>query len=171
MDGIEVTKRIREWSAIPIVVLTARGQERSKVDALDAGADDYVTKPFGLPELLARLRVALRHASRPVGAGPETVFRSGPLRVDFEFRRVFVDDEEIHLTPTEYKLLSVLVKYAGRVVTHKQLLREVWGPWSPEQNRELRVYMTQLRRKLDSSPTESRLFETEAGVGYRLRVD
>ena len=171
LDGIEVTRRLREWTAMPIIVLTARGQEAAKVDALDAGADDYVTKPFGFPELLARLRVALRHASRPTGGGPETVFEAGPLKVDLELRRVYVEGREVHLTPTEYKLLAVLVRHAGRVVTHKHLIRDVWGPWTPEQNRELRVYMTQLRRKLEPAPMRARLFETEAGVGYRLRTD
>ena len=171
LDGIEVTRRLRTWTAMPIVVLTARGQETAKVDALDAGADDYVTKPFGFPELLARLRVALRHAARPVGGGPDLTFEAGPLQVDLDLRRVYLHGEEVHLTPTEYKLLAVLVKHAGRVVTHKQLLREVWGPWTPEQNRELRVYMTQLRRKLEPIPMRSRLFETEAGVGYRLRSE
>jgi two-component system KDP operon response regulator KdpE len=171
MDGIEVTKKLREWTTMPIVVLTARGQERAKVEALDAGADDYVTKPFGFPELLARLRVALRHASRAPDATPDAVFRAGPLRVDLSLRRVFVHDAEVHLTPTEYKLLVVLVKNAGRVVTHRQLLREVWGPWSPERNRYLHVYMTYLRRKLEPQSLPSRLFETEVGVGYRLRVE
>jgi two-component system KDP operon response regulator KdpE len=170
MDGIDVTRKLREWTAMPIVVLTARGQERAKVEALDAGADDYVTKPFGFPELLARLRVALRHGSRAPNTTPDAVFRSGPLRVDLGTRRVFVDDVEVHLTPTEYKLLVVLVKNAGRVVTHRHLLREVWGPWSPERNRYLHVYMTYLRRKLESQSAGSRLFETEVGVGYRLRL-
>jgi len=169
IDGVEVTRRLREWTAMPVVVLTARGQESSKVDALDAGADDYVTKPFGFPELLARLRVAVRHGTR--AAGPDGVFESGPLRVDLERRRVSVDGAEVHLTPTEYKLLVVLVKNAGRVVTQRQLLREVWGPWSPERNRYLHVYMTYLRRKLEPPGGRHRLFETEMGVGYRLRED
>jgi two-component system KDP operon response regulator KdpE len=168
MDGIEVVREIRKWSGLPVIVLTARGQEGAKVDALDAGADDYVTKPFGFPELLARIRVALRHAARPPGGGPETDFRTGPLHVDLEHRRVEVNDQEVRLTPTEYRLLMVLVRNAGRVVTHRQLLR-VWGPWSPEQNRYLRVYMTHLRRKLEPDPTRPSLFETIAGVGYRLR--
>jgi two-component system KDP operon response regulator KdpE len=171
IDGIEVTRKLREWTTIPIVVLTARGQERAKVEALDAGADDYVTKPFGFPELLARLRVALRHGARAPMASSASVFRSGPLRVDLEARRVFVGDAEVHLTPTEYRLLVVLVKNAGRVVTQRTLLREVWGPLNPEGNRYLHVYMTYLRRKLESDPHGPRLFETEVGVGYRLRVD
>jgi two-component system KDP operon response regulator KdpE len=171
LDGVECIRRIRGWSALPIVVLTARGQEAAKVEALDAGADDYVTKPFGLPELLARLRVALRHASRPPGGGHGTEFRVGPLHVDLEKRRVRVEDQEVALTPTEYKLLVALVKNAGRVMTHRQLLREVWGPHSPEENRYLRVYMTYLRRKLEPDPSRPRLFETIAGVGYRLREE
>jgi two-component system KDP operon response regulator KdpE len=169
MDGIDVVRAIRKWSGLPVIVLTARGQEGAKVTALDAGADDYVTKPFGFPELLARIRVALRHAARPPGGGPHGDFRSGPLHVDLERRLVRVDDREVALTPTEYRLLVVLVKNAGRVVTHRQLLREVWGPWSPEQNRYLRVYMTHLRRKLEPDPARPVLFETIAGVGYRLR--
>ena len=171
MDGLEVARRLRGWCATPIVVLSARGQESQKVAALDAGADDYVTKPFGFQELLARMRVALRHASRPVGAGPETSFSAGPLVVDLERRRVRVEGRDVRLTPTEYKLLAVLVRHAGRVVTHGQLLREVWGPWSEEQNQYLRVYMTHLRRKLEPDPMRPRLFETDAGVGYRLRTD
>jgi two-component system KDP operon response regulator KdpE len=169
LDGIEVTKRLRSWTSTPIVVLSARGQETAKVAALDAGADDYVTKPFGFPELLARIRVALRHAARPKEGPP--VFVSGSLRVDLERRRVQVEGRDVHLTPTEFRLLSVLVKNAGRVVTHGHLLREVWGPWSPEQNRYLRVYMAHLRRKLEPDPSRPPLFETEAGVGYRLRAD
>ncbi|MGE0193467.1 MAG: response regulator [Planctomycetota bacterium] len=171
MDGVECIRRIRAWSPLPIVVLTARGQEAAKVEALDAGADDYVTKPFGFPELLARIRVALRHAARPPGGVPGSEFRVGPLHVDLERRQVFVDGAEIALTPTEYKLLVALVKNAGRVMTHRQLLREVWGPRSPEENRYLRVYMTYLRRKLEPDPTSPRLFETIAGVGYRLREE
>ncbi len=171
LDGLEVTRRLRAWSRVPIVVISARGQEAQKVLALDAGADDYLTKPFGFPELLARMRVALRHATAPPGAGPATRFASGPLVVDLERRRVTVDGAEVKLTPTEYKLLAVLVAHAGRVVTHKQLLTEVWGPWSPEQNQYLRVYMTHLRRKLEPDPAHPRLFETEAGVGYRLRTE
>src|SRR5262245_18049637 len=144
IDGIEVTRRLREWSTMPIVVLSARGSEGAKVDALDAGADDYVTKPFGFPELLARLRVALRHGARGPGT-TAAAFERGPLRGDLERRRVFVEEREVHLTPSVYKLLLVLVKNAGLVVTHRQLLSEVWGPWSPERNRYLHVYMTYLR--------------------------
>jgi len=171
MDGIDWIRKVREWSALPVVVLTARGQEASKVEALDAGADDYLTKPFGLPELLARIRVALRHAARPPGGAPGGEYRVGALHVDLERRRVEVGGHEVQLTPTEYKLLAALVKHAGRVVTHRQLLREVWGPNSPQENRYLRVYMTYLRRKLEPDPMKPRLFETIAGVGYRLREE
>ncbi len=168
LDGVEVARRIRAWSRVPIVVVSARGREAQKVEALDAGADDYVTKPFGFPELLARMRAALRRATS--APGPTTVFVSGLLTVDLERRRVQVAGHDVRLTPTEYRLLAVLVRSAGRVVTHRQLLREVWGPKSPEQNQYLRVYMTHLRRKLEPDPLRPALFETEAGVGYRLRV-
>jgi two-component system KDP operon response regulator KdpE len=170
MDGVEVARRLREWSSIPILVLSARGEEKSKVEALDAGADDFLTKPFGFQELLARLRAALRRAARP-GVATKPVFTSGHLRVDVEARRVDVEGREVRLTPTEFKLLAVLVRHAGRVVTHGHLLREVWGPDSPQENQYLRVYMTHLRRKLEPDPLKPRLFETDAGVGYRLRVD
>jgi two-component system KDP operon response regulator KdpE len=168
VDGLEVTRRIREWSRMPILVLSARGQESAKVDALDAGADDYLTKPFGFAELLARIRVALRHARRAEPGPDEPEFVCGPLRVDFEARRVFVADVEVHLTPIEYKLLTTLARHSGRVVTHKQLLQEVWGPQSTQDNQYLRVYMTHLRRKLDPPGSSSRIFKTEVGVGYRL---
>jgi two-component system KDP operon response regulator KdpE len=171
VDGVDVTKQLRTWTPVPIVVLSAVGQEQEKVRALDAGADDFVTKPFGFPELLARVRVALRHAARPVGGGPEPVFTSGSLRVDLERRRVQIDGRDVRLTPTEYRLLSVLVKHAGRVETRDQLLREVWGPMNPQQHEYLRVYMTHLRRKLETDPLRPKLFETDAGVGYRLRTD
>jgi two-component system KDP operon response regulator KdpE len=169
MDGIEVARALRAWSAVPILVLSARGQERTKVEALDAGADDYLTKPFGFAELLARMRVALRHAARLDGATAETVFTSGDLCVDLEARRVTLGEREVKLTPIEFKLLTVLVRHAGKVVTHKQLLAEVWGPQSVEETQYLRVYMTHLRRKLSRGQEQPSVFETEAGVGYRLR--
>lgn len=168
VDGLEVTRRIREWSRMPILVLSARGQESAKVDALDAGADDYLTKPFGFAELLARLRVALRHARRAEPGPDEPDFECGPLRVEYETRRVFVAGVEVHLTPIEYKLLTTLARHSGRVVTHKQLLQEVWGPQNTQDNQYLRVYMTHLRRKLDPPDSSSRIFKTEVGVGYRL---
>jgi two-component system, OmpR family, KDP operon response regulator KdpE len=171
MDGLEVVRRLREWFQGPILVVSARGQERDKVHALDAGADDYLTKPFGLPELLARMRVALRHAARAGSATKEGRFGFGDLKVDLEKRRIHLAGVEIKLTPIEFRLLSVLVRNAGKVVTHKQLLTEVWGPTAAEEKQYLRVYMTHLRRKLQRSSGEPSVFETEAGVGYRLRWD
>lgn len=170
MDGIELTRRVREWSSVPIVVLSARGQETDKIEALDAGADDYLTKPFGVGELLARIRVALRHQAR-AGADGGSVYETGALRVDLAARRVFSAGGEVHLTRTEYQLLATLVKHAGKVVTHRQLLREVWGPGSAGQTHYLRVYMGQLRHKLEPEPARPRYLLTEIGVGYRLAVD
>lgn len=169
-DGIDLARRIREWSVTPIVVISARGQEQDKVAALDAGADDYLTKPFGTDELLARLRVALRHAAR-VAAPAEPVFSVGELRVDLAARRVFVGSSEVHLTPTEYKLLTVLVRHAGKVVTQRQILKEVWGPNAVEHTHYLRVYMAQLRHKIEQDPTRPHHLQTEVGVGYRLRLE
>jgi two-component system KDP operon response regulator KdpE len=168
-DGVDVARRLREWSKAPIIVISARGQEGDKVQALDAGADDYLTKPFGVGELLARMRVALRNAVR-ASAG-EPTFRVGGLLVDLGTRRVSLADREVRLTRTEYKLLAVLVQHAGKVVTHRQLLREVWGPGSVEHSHYLRVYMGQLRHKLEQDPARPRYLETEVGVGYRLRTD
>jgi two-component system KDP operon response regulator KdpE len=171
MDGLEVARRLREWSDVPIVVLSARGQEWQKVEALDAGADDYLTKPFGFAELLARIRAALRRAARLHSGQPEAVFESGPLRVDLAARRILLDGQEIHLTPIEFRLLATLVKHAGKVVTQKQLLEAVWGPRRAAQAHYLRVYMAHLRRKLEPDLARPRLFMTEAGVGYRLKYD
>jgi two-component system KDP operon response regulator KdpE len=169
-DGIDVARQIREWSRTPIIVLSARGQERDKIAALDAGADDYLTKPFGVGELLARMRVALRHAQTPEGDG-QPVFEGGGIRVDLARRQVFRGEEEVHLTPLEYKLLACLVRHAGMVLTHRQLLKEVWGINAITQTHYLRVYMTQLRHKLEADPTQPRLLLTEPGVGYRLRAE
>ena len=169
LDGVEVTRRLREWSTVPVIVLSARGQESDKIEALDAGADDYLTKPFGIGELLARLRVALRHAR--AGAAAEPVFESGDLRVDLGTRRVFSRGEEVRLTRTEYKLLALLVQHAGKVLTHRQLLKDVWGPGSVGESHYLRVYMGQLRHKLEADPARPRHLVTEIGVGYRLRTD
>jgi two-component system KDP operon response regulator KdpE len=169
LDGLEVTRRVREWSRVPIVVLSARGQEPDKVEALDAGADDYLTKPFGTGELLARLRVALRHAARGEAAEPVVVV--GDLSIDLAGRRVLRGGEEVHLTRTEFRLLGTLARHAGKVVTHRQLLREVWGPGSTEQTHYLRVYMAQLRQKLEADPMRPRYILTETGVGYRLRAE
>jgi two-component system, OmpR family, KDP operon response regulator KdpE len=171
LDGLEVLRRLREWSHVPVIVLSARGHERDKVAALDAGADDYVSKPFGIGELLARMRVALRHAARTAAGAEEPVFQAGDLRVDLARRRVSRGDTEVRLTPTEYRLLAVLVRHAGKVLTHRQLLREVWGPPYVEQTHYLRVYMTQLRHKLEADPTRPGLLLTEAGVGYRLHTE
>ncbi len=171
LDGLEVTRRLREWTTLPIIVLTARGQEQDKVAALDAGADDYLTKPFGVNELLARIRVALRHAARTGQDSNEPIFKVGDLRIDLTRRQVFVKEAEVHLTPTEYRLLAVLVQHAGRVVTHHQLLAAVWGPGYENENNYLRVHMTQLRHKLEADPTRPRYVVTELGVGYRLKVE
>jgi two-component system KDP operon response regulator KdpE len=169
LEGIEVIRRLREWSTMPIIILSARGQERDKVANLDAGADDYLTKPFGMAELLARIRVALRRKLPAEEGKPLPTFALGDLKVDFERRRVFRGQEEIHLTPIEYKLLSVLVKYRGKVVTHSQLLKEVWGPAYTGQNPYLRIFILNLRRKLEDDPTRPYYLITEPGVGYRLR--
>jgi len=171
MDGLEVTRRLREWSAVPIVVLSARGQEHDKVAALDAGADDYLTKPFGVDELKARIRVALRHAAHATATQADAVLETRGLRVDLSQRQVWVNGTEMHLTPIEYKLLSVLVRNAGKVVTHRHLLREVWGPAYEAETQYVRVYLAQLRHKLERDPTRPRYLLTEPGVGYRLRID
>jgi len=170
-DGLQVTRELREWTATPIIVLSARGREEDKVKALDLGADDYLTKPFGVDELLARIRVALRHAAMPPGAPPEPVFEVGELRVDLAARRVWRAGEEVHLTPTEYKLLTTLVRHAGKVLTHRQLLKDVWGATYANQSHYVRVYMAQLRQKIEADPARPRLLLTEPGVGYRLRAE
>lgn len=170
MDGLEVIRRLREWAHVPVIVLSARGQERDKVAALDAGADDYVSKPFGPGELLARIRVALRHAAG-MARPEEAVFTIGDLQVDLAHRRVTVAGKEVHLTPIEYRLLTTLIRHAGKVLTHRQLLTEVWGPSHLNQAHYLRVYMGQLRRKLEADPTRPRYLLTEPGVGYRFLAE
>ncbi len=170
MDGLAVTRELRAWTAVPILVISARGQEDDKIRALDAGADDYVTKPFSMGELLARMRVALRHAAQRSQETASAVLTIGDLKVDLVARLVYVGDEEIHLTPHEYKLLVTLAKNAGKVMTHQQLLREVWGPNHGSDTQYLRVYMGQLRHKLEKSPARPRYLVTEPGVGYRLRL-
>jgi two-component system KDP operon response regulator KdpE len=167
-DGLVVTQRLREWSKTPVIVISARGREEDKISALDAGADDYLTKPFGVGELLARIRVALRNAAR--GELGTSQFAVGELKVDLARRQVLVSGTEVHLTPIEYKLLATLIKHAGRVITHRQLLREVWGPNSSEQTQYLRVYMGQLRHKLEANPSRPQFLMTEPGVGYRLKT-
>ena len=169
LDGLEVTRVLRRAARTPIIVISARGQEHDKVAALDLGADDYLIKPFGVPELLARMRVALRHAALPPNAPAEPTYEVDDVRVDLVRREVRRGEQQVHLTPTEYKLLASLVRHAGRVVTHRQLLHEVWGANYAEQTHYLRVYMAQLRHKLEHDPTRPRLLATEPGVGYRLR--
>jgi two-component system KDP operon response regulator KdpE len=171
MDGVEVARRLREWSTTPVIVLSARGQEQDKIAALDAGADDYLTKPFGVGELFARIRVALRNAARVAAGGASAVFERDELRVDLGARRVTLAGTEVHLTRNEYRLLTVLVKNAGRVVTHRQLLREVWGPSFVDHNHYVRVFMAQLRRKLEREPAQPHYIATEVGVGYRLKSE
>jgi two-component system KDP operon response regulator KdpE len=170
-DGLTIVGAIRSRCRAPIIVISARGREQDKVIALDEGADDYLTKPFGVDELLARIRVALRHAALPPDAPHATVFESDALRVDLVRRQVFRKGREVHLTPTEYKLLSAMIRQAGRVVTHRQLLHDVWGAGFVDQTHYLRVYMAQLRHKLEDDPARPRLLATEPGVGYRLRDD
>ncbi|MBF0272268.1 MAG: response regulator [Magnetococcales bacterium] len=171
-DGIDFTREVRTWSLIPIIVLSARGREDDKVSALDAGADDYLTKPFGVNELLARIRVALRHSSQTnSGTTRETILKIGPLHLDPERRETRIHDQPVTLTPIEYRLLWHLAKNAGRVLTHQQILKEVWGPHYTHQTHTLRVFMAQLRRKLEPDPAHPQLLMTEMGVGYRLRDD
>ena len=168
LDGREVIRQIRSWSAMPIVVLSARAQERSKIEALDAGADDYVTKPFGVNELLARIRAALRHAARsPAGQ----VLRLGAASIDLEKRRATREGSEVRLTPIEFRLLACLARHLGMVVTQRQLLGEVWGPSHTAQTHYLRIYMKQLRDKLEADPVRPKYLITETGVGYRLLAD
>jgi two-component system KDP operon response regulator KdpE len=171
MDGQDVCRSLREWTQVPIIVLSARGQEKDKVLALDNGADDYMTKPFSTSELHARVRTALRHAEQSKGGSQKPLFESGPLRVDLAGRQVFLSDTEVHLTPIEYKLLATLVRHAGMVLTHRQLLTEVWGPAYADELHYLRVFMGQLRRKLEPDPARPKLIRTESGIGYRLLTE
>ena len=169
MDGLEVIRRLREWSTVPIIVVSVRGREAEKIAALDGGADDYVTKPFGIGELLARMRTALRHRLQAEVDAP--VFRSAGLSVDLVRRLVCIDGQGVKLTPKEYDLLRMLVIHAGKVITHRQLLREVWGPAAVHETHYLRVYVGQLRQKLEPDPAQPRYLLTEPGVGYRLRME
>ncbi|UJR82905.1 response regulator [Sandaracinus amylolyticus] len=167
-DGLDLTRELREWSRAPIIVLSARGREDDKVEALDAGADDYLTKPFGTNELLARLRVAERHAARSAADPSGTTLRVGPLKIDLPRHEVRVRGELVRLTPIEYRLLVVLAKNPGRVLTHRQILVEVWGPNAASQTNYLRVFMSHLRRKLENEPANPKLLLNEPGVGYRM---
>lgn len=168
IDGLDVVRRIREWSPMAIVVLSARGQERDKVTALDLGADDYVTKPFGVQELAARIRVALRHAAGPGSAAEEPVFEVGDLKVDLARHSASLKGKRLHLTPIEFRLIATLARHAGRVCTHTQLLADVWGSRDAGQTHYLRIYMRQLRNKIEDVPARPRYLLTEMGVGYRL---
>jgi two-component system KDP operon response regulator KdpE len=170
MDGIEVVRQLREWSDVPVVILSARDEESDKIAALDAGADDYLTKPFGIGELLARLRVAMRHGQRRA-APEEPRFELGDWKVDFVARRVFVGDQEVHLTPTEYRILQALIRHAGKVLTHRQLLRALNAYEQGDAQHTLRVHISSLRRKMEPDPARPRHLITEPGVGYRLREE
>jgi two-component system KDP operon response regulator KdpE len=169
-DGLTLVRGLRTWSAAPVIVLSARDRENDKVIALDAGADDYLTKPFGTSELLARIRVALRHA-RAQRAPDDPVLTIGPIQIDQAKHAVTLDEKPVHLTPTEYRLLVLLARNAGRVLTHRQLLTDVWGPRSTHQTQYLRVHMAALRRKIEADPARPRWLTTEPGVGYRLITD
>jgi len=169
MDGLTVIQRLREWADAPIIVLTARGKEKDKILGLDAGADDYLTKPFDIGELMARIRVAHRHAEKLKQGSGDPVFETPDLRVDLSARLVKVRGGEVHLTPNEYDLLALLIRHAGKVVTQKQILKEVWGPGGEDQAPSLRLYIHQLRQKIETDPNRPRHILTEPGVGYRLR--
>ena len=169
LDGLDVLRQLREWLTVPIIILSARDQETQKVEALDAGADDYLTKPFGLGELLARMRTALRHAQPKTADG--TTLQVGDLRIDLAARVVSRLGEPVHLTPLEYKLLVLLMRNAGKVLTHRQLLRDLWGPHDIHENHYLRVFVATLRRKVEPDPTQPRYILTEQGVGYRFAAE
>ncbi|HET7136183.1 MAG TPA: response regulator, partial [Casimicrobiaceae bacterium] len=169
VDGIDVIRRIRQWSSMPVIVLSARTQERTKIEALDAGANDYITKPFGVGELLARVRAALRHRSRLADGG--NVLRLGDAIVDLDRRAATRAGQPLHLTPIEFRLLATLARHLGMVVTHRELLSEVWGPTHANDTHYLRIYAKQLRDKLEADPVRPRYLVTETGVGYRLLVD
>jgi two-component system, OmpR family, KDP operon response regulator KdpE len=171
MDGQDVLKQLREWLTAPILILSARDQEKQKIAALDGGADDYLTKPFSTGELLARIRVALRNANRLGTELDSTTFEHGDLRIDFACRRVFTCDTEVHLTPLEYKLLTLLARQSGKVLTHSYLLREVWGRANIHETHYLRVHMANLRRKIEKDSAQPQHILTEQGIGYRLASD
>jgi two-component system KDP operon response regulator KdpE len=171
MDGLELTKQMREWTRTPIIVISARGREDDKVLALDAGADDYLTKPFGINELLARIRVALRHVREAASNVSDPVLVVRDLTLDLGKRQVHVGGKEVHLTPTEYKLLALLGQHRGKVLTHRQILKEVWGPAYANRSHYVRVHMAELRKKIEADPARPKLIVTEPGVGYRMRED
>lgn len=170
MDGMEVIKRVRSWSNVPIIVISARSEDTDKIDALDAGADDYLTKPFSVEELLARLRASLRRAMYQSSGGVEdnAVFVNGDLKIDYASGCVFIRDEEVHLTPIEYKLLCLLAKNVGRVLTHNFILNEVWGNVMQSDVPSLRVFMATLRKKIEEEPSEPKYIQTHIGIGYRM---
>ena len=169
MDGMDIIREVRQWSSMPIIVISARTQEEEKVLALDAGADDYITKPFGTSELLARIRTAVRHLSGANGQGNQThTFEAHGLVIDFDRRRIFVHDQEVHLTQVEYKIVSMLAKNSGKVITYDTLISHVWGPYADDNNRILRVNMANIRRKLEQNPAQPEYIFTEIGIGYRM---
>jgi len=170
-DGVDVVAELREWYTRPIIILSARSNEQEKIKALDAGADDYLTKPFGIGELVARIRAALRRSARDVGVAADSALEFGDVRVDLAARRVLRGGADVHLTPIEYRLLAALIRHAGKVCTQRQLLAEVWGPSHVEHAHYLRIYMAQLRHKLEADPTNPRFLRTEVGVGYRLLAE
>ena len=173
MDGLDVIKQTREWSSLPIIVISARVQEKEKVAALDAGADDYITKPFGTEELLARIRTAIRHSNKIIDdkVNSNRPYSAKGLSIDFDKRRVTVDGKEVHLTRVEYKIVSMLARNSGKVITYKSLIEQVWGPYADDNNRILRVNMANIRRKLEKNPGEPEYIFTELGVGYRMTED
>ncbi|WP_238900472.1 response regulator [Clostridium sp. YIM B02500] len=172
IDGINVIAKVREWSKIPIIIVSARENERQKIEALDKGADDYLTKPFGIGELLARIRVSLRHSVINTSENKNTeIFKVKGLVVDFNKRKVSIDDEDIHLTPIEYKIMALLCKYAGKVLTHNFIINEIWGAALGNETQSLRVFMASLRRKIEKNPAQPQYIYTEVGVGYRLIDD
>jgi two-component system KDP operon response regulator KdpE len=173
MDGMDIIRKTREWSSIPIIVISARTQEKEKVMALDSGADDYITKPFGTFELLARIRTAIRHNNRMVDSHSNSnrPYSAGGLKIDFEKRLVSVEGKEVHLTRVEYKIVSLLAQNSGKVLTYDSLINQVWGPYADDNNRILRVNMANIRRKLEANPGEPKYIFTELGIGYRMLED
>jgi len=170
IDGLEILKSVREWSAVPVIIVSARGQETDKVEALDLGADDYITKPFGTEELLARIRTALRHSMHTADVGTKEggIFKMKDLAINFDKMLVTVGDKEVHLTQIEFKIVTLLSKYAGKVLTYDFLMKNIWGPYASKNNRILRVNMANIRRKIEENPAEPKYIFTEVGVGYRM---